>query len=252
MWLALAVIAGATTLLWLVSLPLRDASIVDMYWGFGFLLVAAVVGGATHAASPHAFLSWLLVSMWGLRLTVHLVRRNAGRGEDYRYVEMRAKAGRIFWLTSLVTVFWLQGVVQWIVVWPVVFTIAHGGALGVFDAVGAAVFAVGFFFESVGDAQLAAFRRDPANRGRVCDIGLWRYTRHPNYFGDAMVWWGLWLIACGSPGGWKTVVSPVVMTFLLVRVSGVALLERKLAETRPEFAEYARRTSAFVPWWPRS
>lgn len=251
MLLALCVIAGATTLLWLVSLALRDASIVDMYWGFGFVLVAAAVGVATHASSPRAWLAWGLVTLWGLRLTVHLVRRNAGHGEDYRYVEMRAKAGGAFWLTSLFTVFWLQGAIQWVVVWTVVFAIAHGGALGVVDVLGCVAFGVGLYFEAVGDAQLAAFKRDPANRGRVCDVGLWRYTRHPNYFGDAMVWCGLWLVACGAPRGWMTVVSPAVMTFLLTRVSGVALLEKKLAETRPGFAEYVRRTSGFIPRPPR-
>jgi steroid 5-alpha reductase family enzyme len=154
---------------------------------------------------------------------------------------------------SLLTVFGLQGALQWLVSLPLQVAPLRPGAaaLGLLDAAGLALFATGLFFETVGDLQLARFRADPANRGRVLHRGLWRYTRHPNYFGDCLAWWGLWTVAAATPLGPWTIVSPLVMTFLLVRVSGVPLLERGLAKTRPGYADYVARTPAFVPWWPR-
>jgi len=151
---------------------------------------------------------------------------------------------------SLFTVFWLQGVILWIVVLPVLGAIRGGGALGVWDALGVLVFSVGFTMEAVADAQLRRFRADPANRGQVLDTGLWRYSRHPNYFGDALLWWGIYLLAVGGGAPW-TVVGPVLMTFLLRKVSGVTLLEQDIGDRRPGYAEYVRRTSPFVPLPPR-
>jgi len=166
---------------------------------------------------------------------------------------MRRRHGERFGLVSLGTVFGLQGVLQWFVALPVLVAILVPGErpLGALDALGFALYAVGLAFESIGDAQLARFQADPANRGRVMDRGLWRYTRHPNYFGDSVAWWGLFAIACATPYGIATIASPALMTFLLLRVSGVALLERSLVRTRPAYREYVARTSAFFPRPPR-
>jgi steroid 5-alpha reductase family enzyme len=238
--------------LWLASLALRNASIVDVFWGLGFALIAAV--GLAHAGSDAAPRQWLVaavVGVWGLRLAGYLGWRNAGRGEDPRYAAMRRHWGARFSWVSLFTVFGLQGVLMWIVSLPVqVVMRAPGGPLGALDALGVAVCAIGIGFEAIGDWQLARFKADPANAGRVMDRGLWRYTRHPN-FGDACVWWGLFAIAVGTPLGPWSIVGPALMTFLLLRVSGVALLERSIGRRRPEYARYAERTSAFFPRPPR-
>lgn len=248
-----AAVCAAMSILWLVSLARRDASIVDIYWGPGFAVIGAVAcavgsgGDATRRA-----LSLSLVALWGLRLGGYLFWRNRGAGEDYRYAAMRRRHGARFGLVSLGSVFGLQGALAWIVSLPVqVVHVSAGGRLGPFDAAGALLFALGFAFEAVGDWQLARFRADPANAGRVMDRGLWRYTRHPNYFGDALVWWGLFAIALATPAGPWTLPAPLLMNFLLLRVSGVPLLERGLTKRRPGYADYAARTSAFIPLPPR-
>lgn len=253
--LAAGVIALAVLLLWLVSLARRDASIVDIFWGPGFALTAWAVFAWVSAhdlpsgGTARRLLLVSLVTVWGLRLGLYLARRNLGKGEDYRYVAMRQKAGRSFWIVSLFKVFLLQGILMWVVSWPV-----QGGqlpstpdGLGPLAFGGLALWAVGLFFEAVGDWQLARFKADPVNRGRVMDRGLWRYTRHPNYFGDFCVWWGLYLVALEGAGTWWTVLGPAVMTFLLLKGSGVAVLEKTIGSRRPGYEEYARRTSAFFP-----
>jgi steroid 5-alpha reductase family enzyme len=249
---ALAVAACMGTL-WGLSVALRNASIVDVFWGLGFALIAWLgLARAGGDVAPRQWLVAVLVGVWGVRLAGYLLWRNAGRGEDPRYVAMRRRIGPRFWWVSLFSVFALQGVLLWIVSLPVqVVMRAPGGPLGVLDALGALVCAVGLGFEALGDWQLARFKADPANAGRVMDRGLWRYTRHPNYFGDACVWWGLFAIALATPLGPWSVVGPALMTFLLLRVSGVPLLERSMARRRPEYAAYAARTSAFFPRPPR-
>ncbi|HEX5066392.1 MAG TPA: DUF1295 domain-containing protein [Myxococcota bacterium] len=249
---ALAV-AAAMSILWLISLARRDASIVDIWWGPGFVWIAAVACAVgTGGDAPRRALSLGLLALWGFRLGIYLFVRNHGAGEDYRYKAMRKRHGERFALVSLATVFGLQGVLAWIVSWPVqVVHVSAGGPLGALDLVGALLFSVGFAFESIGDWQLARWKADPANAGRVMDRGLWRYTRHPNYFGDACVWWGLFAIALATPAGRWTLLSPLLMSFLLLRVSGVPLLERGLRKRRPGYAEYAERTSAFFPLPPR-
>jgi len=239
--------------MWLLSLALRDASIVDIFWGLGFVAIAVSTYLWTNdGGSARRELIVALVSLWGLRLAVFLLWRNAGRGEDPRYAAMRRYWGARFWWVSLFTVFALQGCLMWIVSFPVQLgQAAPGGSLGALDAVGVALFALGLSFEAVGDWQLARFRADPANAGRVMDRGLWRYTRHPNYFGDCCVWWGLFVVALSTPYGVWSVVGPALMSFLLLRVSGVALLERSIQRRRPDYAEYAKRTSAFFPRPPR-
>ena len=246
-------IAAAMLALWLLSLALRNASIVDIWWGPGIALGGAVAWLTSSAAHPRSLLLVALCALWALRLGGYLAWRNAGHGEDPRYQAMRRYWGRRFPLISLATVFTFQGVLQWIVSLPVQIGAAVPGSapLGALDALGALAFAGGLAFESVGDAQLARFKADPANQGRVMDRGLWRYTRHPNYFGDALAHWGLFLVALSTPHGWLTALSPALMTFLLLRVSGVALLERSIGKRRPEYAEYQRRTSAFFPLPPK-
>jgi steroid 5-alpha reductase family enzyme len=238
---------------WIASLALRDASIVDRFWGLGFVLVAAGVFPVAAGPLERRVLLLALAGIWGLRLAWHITRRNWGHGEDVRYQKMRAYWGERFWWVSLLTVFLLQGVLLWLVSLPL--QVGQASAtperLTWLDALGALVWLVGFAFEAIGDAQLRAFKADPANRGQVMDRGLWRYTRHPNYFGDALLWWGIFLVASQTEGGLWTVASPLIMTFLLTRLSGVPMLERQLRKTRPGYAEYCQRTSAFFPLPPR-
>ena len=235
------------TLLWLLSLRLQDSSIVDIWWGAGFVLLswaAAIIHGFDSGIQSVAL---ALVTIWGMRLSLHLAKRNIGHGEDPRYVAMRRKAGASWPLRSLFQVFWLQGVIMWIVCLPALAAVVSNDA---FDSpvalLGIAVWAVGMFFETVGDLQLTRFKADPANKGKVMDTGLWRYTRHPNYFGDACVWWGIWLLAA-SAGAWWTFVGPALINFMLVRVSGKALLEKGMKQTRPGYDDYIRKTSGFFP-----
>jgi len=238
---------------WLVSLARRDVSTVDVQWGLAFLSLAAVGATLGGGALPRRLLLLALVAVWGGRLAWHIHRRNRGREEDYRYAAMRARHGERFGRVSLFTVFLLQGALALFIGLPLLYAAAAPDpvTLGAWDLAGLALWGIGFVFEAVGDAQLARFRADPARRGQVMDRGLWRYTRHPNYFGDAVLWWGFFLVACATPGGWRTLASPLLMTFLLLRVSGVALLEKGLAATKPEYGDYVARTSAFVPWFPR-
>jgi steroid 5-alpha reductase family enzyme len=237
--------------LFIVARIRKDNSLADIGWGFGFILIAVLgyVRGSGFAARP--VLVDGLVAVWGIRLALHIFLRNRYRGEDFRYARWRREWGRWFVLRSYIQVFLLQGAVMLIIAYPVLL-VNHSPAesLTVLDFAGTAVWLFGFVFETVGDAQLAKFKRDPENRGKIITTGLWRYTRHPNYFGEAAMWWGIFLIALSVKGGATAVVSPMVITFMLVRVSGVTLLEKKY-EGRPDFAAYARRTNAFLPWFPK-
>jgi steroid 5-alpha reductase family enzyme len=251
----LLVVAAVTVLVlmilaWLLSLLVKDASIVDMIWGLGFVIVAWATYLQAAERGGRGLLLTVLVTVWGLRLSGYLIWRNLGKPEDFRYREMRARAPRWFWLVSLFQVFLLQGALMWVISAPVVVTQLGGGDLYWLDYLGIALWAVGLFFESIGDIQLARFKSQPGSTGKVMDRGLWRYTRHPNYFGDFAVWWGHFLIAAAG-GAWWTVFSPVVMSVLLLRVSGVAMLERTISKRRPEYEEYARRTNAFFPGPPK-
>jgi steroid 5-alpha reductase family enzyme len=245
-------IAALMLVTWSISLPLRNASIVDVVWGFGFVVVAWVVRLQGDTNETRQWLLVAMVTVWGLRLAGYLFWRNHGRPEDYRYRAMRKRWGARFPVVSLATVFTLQGVLMWIVSLPLQLgQVRDGDGVGMLAAIGAAVWAVGIVFEAVGDVQLARFKADPANDGRVMDLGLWRCTRHPNYFGDSCVWWGIGLVAAESGVGAWGLVGSLVMTVLLLKVSGVALLERSLHKRKPEYAEYAARTSAFVPLPPK-
>lgn len=252
--IGLAVVAGLMTAVWVVSLVLADVSIVDYFWGLGFVVVAWTYHAVAGAATPRSLLVLALVTVWGVRLSAYLVLRNRGQPEDYRYAEMRATRGDAFPVLSLFIVFWLQAFLLWVVAMALLASISAGAppTLTWIDALGAVCFGVGFFFEVVGDAQLARFKADPRNKGTLLTAGLWRYTRHPNYFGEAMMWWGFYAFAVAVGAGWWTIVSPILMTVLLLKVSGVALLERGLAQTKPGYEEYVRRTNAFIPWFPRA
>ncbi|MDX1493779.1 MAG: DUF1295 domain-containing protein [Longimicrobiales bacterium] len=245
----LAVALVAFTLLWGLSVKLRDASIVDPFWGPGFLLVAVTYFLVDGSDGTRGRIVVLLVSFWAVRLGYHLLVRNRKEGEDKRYRQMREARGDAFWWQSLFTIFWLQAVLLWIISAPLLGSIVSDAPLNLWDVAGALFFAVGLSFEAVADSQLARFKAHPANEGKVLDTGLWRYSRHPNYFGEAVLWWGFYLFAVGGGAYW-TVVGPILITFLLLKVSGVTMLEENLKSSKPGYEEYVRKTNAFVPWPP--
>jgi steroid 5-alpha reductase family enzyme len=247
------VILGYMAILWIASLILWNSSIVDIFWGVGFVMANWVY----FALTPDGFAArkWLisiLVTIWGFRLSLYILWRNWGKGEDFRYRKWREEAGGEWWWRSFFKVFLLQGILLWIISAPLL--AANIGAtpagLTILDFVAIPLWAIGFFFEAVGDLQMARFRANPANKGTVMNRGVWRYTRHPNYFGDATQWWAYYLVALAA-GGFFTIFSPILMTTLLVRVSGVALLEKTLKDEIPGYKEYMETTNAFIPWFPR-
>lgn len=247
--------SGASLLLvavffWLVSLVRNDVSIVDSLWSLMFLLVALVYAVMDGSSGPRELLILLLVAVWAMRLSVYITWRNHGQAEDYRYQEIRANNEPGFRYKSFYIVFLLQAVLAWVISLPLAAAISGQSAIGLLDYAGCVLIVVGVFFEAVGDMQLSRFRRDPDNAGKVLDKGLWRYTRHPNYFGNFTLWWGFYLVAL-SAGAWWTVISPLLMTFLLLKVSGVALLEKDISGRRPQYQQYIRRTNAFFPGMPR-
>lgn len=239
------------TVTWAVSVVRHDVSLVDRVWGLSFVVLAVVYAVLGDGAAPRTTLVLTLVIIWGLRLSLHITRRNWGKGEDARYAEMRERRPDSFPVTSLFRVFWLQAGLAWFISLPLLAALhrPEPANLGVLDLLGLVVWIVGFVFEAGGDRQLQRFLADPANHGKVMDRGLWRYTRHPNYFGDATVWWGYFLIALAT-GAWWAVLGSALMTFLIVKVSGVALTERGMASgdrKRVGYDEYVRRTNAFFP-----
>jgi len=239
---------------WRVSVRIRDVSIVDIAWGANGALVALVTFLVSEGALPRRILLTGMVAIWGIRLALHIGRRKKGKGEDFRYAAMRQEHGDAFPVRSLFTVFLFQAVLIWAITLPVQVAQRAGVAPGLtrMDFLGLAVWLLGYAFEVTADRQLRRFLADPSNEGRVMEGGLWRYSRHPNYFGESLIWWGVFLVAATTPGGWMTVFSPLLMTFFLVKVSGVPMLEEALAERREGYREYMRRTSSFVPWPPRS
>ena len=251
-----AALAIATLMLsvWAVSVIISDASLVDIAWGAGFVVVAWAVRLTSEGNAGRQNLLLFMVTVWGLRLALYLARRNLGHGEDKRYVRMRRHWGPRFWLISLVTVFALQGVIMWIVSLPVQIGMSiESPDLGWLAGVGSVVWLGGLTFEATGDWQLARFKRDPLNDGRTLTTGLWGWTRHPNYFGDACVWAGIGLVALevGLWAGVIALIGPVVMTYFLINVSGKALLERDLVRRRPGYADYVKSTSGFFPLPPK-
>ncbi len=246
---ALLVFAGATAL-WAFSVRRRDASLADIAWGPGFALLTWTYVASQPVVTSRAL--WLAtgVTLWSARLAWHIARRH--HGEDRRYRALREAAGPSFWWRSLISVFWLQAFLLWVIATPLLAVASAAPATFRWqDLVGGLLIVAGGTTEAVADAQLAHFRRT-ASSGQVLDTALWRYSRHPNYFGDAVFWWGAFIVASATPFGWLTAVGPLILTWLLLRVSGVALLDRTLVAAKPAYRDYMARTSAFLPWPPRS
>ena len=283
---AAVVVFGLLTLLWAISVAAKDASLIDIFWGFGFLIVAAVCLNLADNKTPYLILLAALPIIWGIRLSLYLGKRNLGHGEDLRYVAMRKRAAKkgmseMTWrIRTLFTVYFGQGLLIMIVSAPLWVAMATGVEyaptacsvspcpdqsdmitgqinIGLLSIIGATLWLIGFIFEALGDAQLSAFKKKhadftgPYEDKPVLDTGLWKYTRHPNYFGNACMWWGIWLVACQAPWGWATIFAPIIMTLLLTKVSGRDLLERQLKK-RPAYRDYITRTSGFIPRSPKS
>ncbi len=248
----LAVAAGAFSVVWVISLMLRNASIVDIFWGPGFVVMGSYYALAVpEAPTARGLVVLALVTAWALRLALYIGFRNAGAGEDFRYRKWRDEAGRNFWWVSFFKVFLLQAVVLWIVSSPLLLAqLGPGKSFSVIDGLGVALWAFGFGFEAVADLQLQTFKKNPTNSGRVMRHGLWSISRHPNYFGEAVLWWGIGLLALPT-GGWLSFIGPLMITFMLLKVSGVSLLDSAMVERRPGYADYIATTPSFVPL-PRS
>lgn len=251
-----AIAMSAVLILWAISIPLRDVSIIDMFFA---VIVLAITLSSLLLSTGSPGRKWLiltLVAIWALRMTGYLIWRNWGEGEDVRYTKLRswvADDQAFVWL-SLRKVFLLQGLILWAVTLPVQFamTITVPLKLGWMGTAGVAIWVIGFAFETISDMQLTRHRKNPELAGRVLKTGLWRYSRHPNYFGEICLWWGLFLLACDNPWGWTTVIGPALYTWLIVRVTGKATLEKKLRRERPDYDEYIQSTSGLIPWPPRS
>jgi steroid 5-alpha reductase family enzyme len=251
--LGLWVIVAFFSLIWILSVFLKNASIVDIFWGLGFVLVNGFYFYATPGFSTLKTITIILVSLWGLRLSAHIFFRNLGKPEDYRYQEFRRNYGeKRYWWFSFFQVFLLQGTLVWLISAPLL-------AINFFSAentiwpvaiLGILLWVVGFTFEAGGDWQLARFKANPANRGKLLTTGFWKYTRHPNYFGDAAVWWGFAVLSI-AVGCWLPVLSSVLMTWLIIKVSGVSMLERTMKNTKPGFEDYIKQTNSFLPWFPK-
>ncbi|MEA3642678.1 MAG: DUF1295 domain-containing protein [Lamprobacter sp.] len=247
----LAVVLALAIGAWLISIPARNVSLVDSLWSLFFLILTMVYITWAPTLAPRAYIVLFLVTVWATRLSVFITLRNRGQPEDRRYQAMRAENEPGFWLKSLYLVFGLQAILAWVISLPLLGGILGSTPLGWLDYLGVLLWLIGFGFEAIGDQQLAAFKAHPLSRGQVLDRGLWRYTRHPNYFGEACIWWGFYLFAVAA-GAWWSLLGPVLVTLLLLRVSGVALLEKDIAERRPAYRDYIRRTNAFFPGPPRA
>jgi steroid 5-alpha reductase family enzyme len=239
------------TTLFILAMIRKDNSIADIAWGPGFIVVSWLVLIINGNYNPTQILTAVLVTIWGLRLGIRIYRRNRGKGEDPRYQKWRQDWGKYFVIRSYLQVFIIQGFVLLLNITPVLIimssteeTFAWWGYLGL------AVWCMGFVFESLGDYQLDSFLKKPENRGTIIDVGLWKYTRHPNYFGESTMWWGIFIIALGVPWGWIGVIGPIAITSTILFVSGIPMTE-KLMEKTPGWEEYKRKTSAFIPWFPK-
>ncbi len=235
----------------LVAQILKNNSIVDIGWGFGFILITLVTLIGSGNYTSRSLLLAVLVMAWGGRLTYHLFGRNWGKQEDFRYAKWRKEWGPWVVPRSFFQVFMLQGVMMLIIGYPIILVnAADKTGLGFNEILGLLIWGVGFFFETVGDRQLAEFKKNPKNKGKIIQSGLWKYTRHPNYFGEVTMWWGIFIIALSVPWGWTGIISPLTITFLMLFVSGVPMLEKKYKDDE-EFQDYAGRTSKFFPWFPK-
>ncbi|APV44792.1 Steroid 5-alpha reductase family enzyme [Dehalogenimonas formicexedens] len=250
------ILSGAIILIYMsalffVALRLKDNSIADIAWGPGFILVAVTTFLMTNDFALRQILVLSLVMIWGFRLAKRIYRRNRGKGEDPRYQKWREEWGSSFLIRSYLQIFILQGFFMWLISMPVVYImVASTGSLGWLDFVGTAIWGTGFFFEATADKQLDCFLSDKSNRGKILDRGLWRYSRHPNYFGEVIQWWGIFIVALNLSGAWWTVIGPLTITGLILFVSGIPLLEKSMKQN-PGFQDYAKRTSVFIPMLPK-
>lgn len=251
--ISLLLILAFMTLLWVVSVKVKNASIIDPFWGLGFVLVNSYYFFSREIHYPVQILLFVLVTLWGLRLSIYLAWRNRGKGEDPRYQEFRKKYGeKRYWWVSFFQVYLLQGILMWIISTPLlgVNLYASATALHWLDYLALLLWVVGFLFEAGADYQLSKFRKDSTKKGTVLNTGFWRYSRHPNYFGESAMWWAYALL-CISSGSYWLVTGSILMTLLIIKVSGVVLLEKSLKEAKPQYKEYIRKTSSFIPWFPR-
>ena len=250
---AFLVIIAMMFILWVFSVKLRNVSIVDLFWGFGFVLTAVVYFIQTDGLDIRKVLLMIMVAIWGMRLSIYLAWRNIGKGEDFRYQKFRNDYGeKRYWWISFFQTFLLQGILMWLISVPLLgaFFYTKGNSLGILDYAGIVIWMVGLSFEAGGDFQLAKFKNNPANKGKVLNKGFWKYTRHPNYFGDAAVWTG-YAFMCLATGSYFPILGSALMIVLIIKISGVALLEKTLKTTKPEYREYIEKTSAFLPWFPK-
>jgi steroid 5-alpha reductase family enzyme len=250
---AALIILTLVTLLWIWSVFIKNVSIVDIFWGFGFVVVNAFYVFMSGALNDRKILILTLVSIWGLRLSIYLAFRNIGKGEDFRYQEFRRNFGpNRYWWISYFQAFLLQGVLIMIVSLPLlgINSSASRGELNVLDYVGIIVWLIGFAFEAGGDFQLARFKRNSKNKGKVLNTGFWKYTRHPNYFGDSAVWWAYAIFSISAGSYWH-IIGSIIMTLLIIKISGVSLLEKTLKDTKPQYKDYIEKTSSFFPWLPK-
>ncbi len=250
---ALLIVLILVTLLWGLSVIIKNVSIIDLFWGMGFVIVNAFYFYQSGDFFARKILLLVLVSLWGLRLSIYLSWRNIGKGEDFRYQEFRRNFGpKRYWWFSYFQVFLLQGSLIMFVSLPLLGVNSQtlSNDLIWLDYLGLIVFLIGFVFEAGGDYQLARFKQNPANKGKVLNTGFWKYTRHPNYFGDSAVWWsfGIFSIAAGT---YWPLIGSLVMTLLILKVSGVTLLEKSLNDTKAQYREYIQKTSSFLPWFPK-
>lgn len=241
------VLFGYMNLWFVISLLKKRNDVADIAWGLGFILIAWTSFFLNGNSNNRGLLLCILISIWGLRLAFHIYNRNKGKTEDYRYLAWRQEWGDWFYIRSYFQVYLLQGFFLFLIALPVI--LANNAAdfnIGILDGFGFLIWLIGFYFEVVGDAQLAKFIKNPANKGRLIQTGLWAYSRHPNYFGEVTLWWGIWLMTLSASNGWYGIISPIVITFLILKVSGIPMLEKKM-EQNPDFADYKRRVSAFFP-----
>jgi steroid 5-alpha reductase family enzyme len=240
------------TLFFLLAQALKDNGIVDIGWGIGFIVLSTVLAFTGIEITQRQFLLYILIFLWGFRLSFHIFLRNNGKPEDFRYANWRKEWGKFVVIRAFLQVFMLQGFFMFIIALPVIVTkLSSPERLGFVEIAGAVIWLVGFYFEAVGDYQLLQFKKDPKNKGQIITTGLWKYTRHPNYFGECVMWWGIFIVSIPSGYIWVTIISPIVLTWLLTRVSGVTMLEEKYKGNK-QFEDYAKNTNAFVPWFPKN
>lgn len=253
LWLlAAGVIFVYMSLFFVIAMVLKDNGIVDIAWGGGFILIVIVTFIQGTPPTMRHFLVNGLVLLWGMRLALHIHARNGQRqGEDFRYANWRQTWGKTFVWRSFLQIYMLQGALLVLIAAPVIYVnVSRGPELGLLDMMGVLIWLVGFFFEGVGDYQMLEFKKKPEHQGKIIMHGLWTYTRHPNYFGETTMWWGLYMILLSVPGGWSAIISPLLITILLLKVSGIPMLEVKY-EGRADWEQYKKRTNAFFPWFPK-